>query len=85
MSHTTILTDKQSIMYSTALDVSIEANILDITGFSDELLDVLNEMIQVEQAKRSYEAKELKYDEMRAEAQADWEQYEKELEESNQI
>jgi hypothetical protein len=29
--------------------------------------------------------KELKDDEMRAEAQADWEQYEKELEESNQI
>jgi hypothetical protein len=33
--------------------------------------------------KRKAEAKELKDDEMRAEAQADGEQYEKELEESN--
>ncbi len=56
-----------------------------ISVLSDEMLDLAIDMMQSEQRKRSSEAKELKDDEMRAEAQSDGEQYEKELEESNQI
>ena len=81
MSHT--LTDTQASMYATALYVTTEQNILDLSEFSDEMLDTISEMIQSEQRKRESEAKELKDDEMRAEAQADGEQYERELEEAN--
>jgi len=75
--------DGMPIMSQATKDIILVNDI--IWKLSTDMLIMAIAMMESELRTRSDDTKELKDDEMRAEAQADGEQYERELDEANQL